>query len=164
MFTHNPKVLPFFNASNQDTGTQQKALAGAICAYAANIDNLEVLGDAVELIAQKHCSLQIKAEHYPIVGSNLLSSIKEVLGEGATDDVINSWADAYGLLADILIAREGQIYKEHETAENGWPVLRTSRLYARKKRAQLSPPSISRRKTGAQCRISNPGNILPFGS
>src|SRR6478672_8536369 len=113
MFKHNPEVAPFFNAANQAAGLQQKALAAAICAYAANIDNLEVLGGAVELIAQKHASLQIKAEHYPIVGENLLASIREVLGPGATDEVIEAWGEAYGFLADILIGRERQIYHEH---------------------------------------------------
>ena len=95
-------------------------MAGAICAYSANIDNLEALGGAVELIAQKHASLQIKPEHYPIVGENLLESIREVLGEGATDEIINAWAEAYGFLADILIGREEQIYSENAAMPGGW--------------------------------------------
>tara|TARA_R110001592_G_scaffold16881_1_gene71350 strand:+ start:24715 stop:25947 length:1233 start_codon:yes stop_codon:yes gene_type:complete len=128
MFSHNPEVLPFFNPANQEGGTQQRALAGAICAYAANIDNLEVLGGAVELIAHKHASLQIKPEHYPIVGENLLASIREVLGEGATEDVINAWAEAYGFLADILIGREKQIYKETAEQDGGWEGFRTFRI------------------------------------
>ena len=120
MFTHNPEVAPYFNPANQAEGTQQRALAAAVCAYAANIDNLDVLGGAVELIAQKHASLMIKPEHYPIVGDNLLASISEVLGEGATDDVIDAWAEAYGLLADILIGREQQIYEENADKSGGW--------------------------------------------
>src|SRR5690606_9578865 len=120
MFSHNPEVGPYFNAANQTKGTQQRALAGAICAYAANIDNLEVLGDAVELISNKHVSLMIKPEHYPIVGENLLASIKEVLGDGASDDVINAWAEAYGFLTDILVGREKQIYSDSATKDGGW--------------------------------------------
>lgn len=120
MFSHNPEVAPFFNPAHQESGSQQKALAGAICAYAANIDNLEVLGGAVELIAQKHVSLMIRPEQYPIVGANLLASIREVLGAGATDEVIAAWGEAYGFLADILIGREAQIYKEHAEAPRGW--------------------------------------------
>lgn len=120
MFSHNPEVAPFFNPANQAGGTQQRALAAAICAYAANIDNLEVLGGAVELIAHKHASLMIKPEHYPIVGENLLASIREVLGEGATDDVINAWGEAYGFLADILIGREKQLYDENANKTGGW--------------------------------------------
>lgn len=120
MFSKNPEVGPFFNPANQTKGTQQKALAAAICAYAANIDNLEVLGGAVELIAQKHASLQIQAEHYPIVGENLLASIREVLGAGATEEVIAAWAEAYGFLANILIGREREIYHQHQAAPHGW--------------------------------------------
>lgn len=120
MFSHNPEVIPFFNTRNQSNGLQQKALAGAICAYAANIDNLEILGNALELIAQKHASLQIKPEHYPIVGNNLLASIREVLGQIATNDVINAWGEAYNFLANILSGREKQIYYENATAVGGW--------------------------------------------
>lgn len=128
MFSHNPEVVPLFNPAHQTAGLQQKALAAAICAYAANIDNLEVLGQAVELIAQKHASLQIQAEHYPIVGSNLLASIKEVLGEGATDAVIDAWAEAYQFLATILIGRETQIYQEHKQMPGGWEGFKSFRV------------------------------------
>lgn len=128
MFAHNPEVTEFFNPANQAAGLQQKALAGAICAYAANIDNLTVLGGAVELIAQKHASLQIKPEHYPIVGENLLASIREVLGAGATDEVINAWANAYGFLAEILIGREKEIYHEHSKVPGGWEGFKSFRV------------------------------------
>ncbi|CRX39354.1 NO-inducible flavohemoprotein [Estrella lausannensis] len=150
MFLHNPEVIPLFNSAHQRSGTQQKALADAICAYAANIDNLEVLGGAVELIAQKHSSLQIKPEHYPIVGENLLSSIREVLGEMASDEVIRAWSEAYGFLAKILIEREGQIYKEHVAQDGGWSGFKT--FYVTKKEVEsrvitsfyLSPEDRSR--------------------
>lgn len=120
MFEGNPEVKVFFNQAHQHSGGQQKALAGAICAYAANIDNLEALGPAVELIAQKHVSLGIKAEHYPIVGKHLLAAIKDVLGEAITPEIIDAWADAYGFLANIFIERERQIYEEQAGAPGGW--------------------------------------------
>lgn len=120
MFEHNPEVRPFFNPANQAAGKQQRALAAAITAYAANIDQLEVLGDAVELIAQKHASLMIQPQHYPIVGANLLASIQEVLGAGATEEVLAAWAEAYGFLADLFIGREQQIYRENAEKAGGW--------------------------------------------
>lgn len=120
MFGQSPEVKKLFNPSNQNAGTQQKALAGAICAYAANIDNLEVLGGAVELIANKHASLRILPEHYPIVGHHLLESIKEVLGNEASEDVILAWAEAYEFLSKILIGREEQIYSDQKKEVGGW--------------------------------------------
>lgn len=133
MFAHNPEVAPFFNPAHQAAGKQQRALAGAITAYASNIDNLAVLGSAVELIAQKHASLMIKPEHYPIVGQNLLASIREVLGEGATDDVITAWGAAYGFLADILIGREKQIYEENAKKLGGWEGFKSFRISRKEK-------------------------------
>jgi nitric oxide dioxygenase len=120
MFAGNPEVQAYFNSAHQYSGGQQRALAGAICAYAANIDNLAALGPAVELIAQKHCSLGIQAEHYPIVGKHLLVAIKDVLGEAATEEVIAAWAEAYGFLANVFIEREAAIYREQAAQPGGW--------------------------------------------
>ena len=120
LFTYNPETLPFFNQANQARGIQQRALADAVAAYAANIDNLEVLSGAVETIAQKHASLQVQPEHYPIVGETLLASIRDVLGDAATHDIIEAWAEAFGFLARILQGRESQIYQENKNKPGGW--------------------------------------------
>lgn len=125
MFEGDPQVRRFFNQAHQHAGSQQRALAGAVCAYAANIDNLGALGPAVELIAQKHCSLGIQPEHYPIVGKHLLAAVKDVLGAPVTDEVVAAWGEAYGLLAHILIEREAEIYRQQAGAEGGWNGLRT---------------------------------------
>ena len=120
MFSEDPQTQAYFNQAHQFSGGQQKALAGAICAYAANIDQLDALGPAVELIAQKHCSLGIQAEHYPVVGKHLLATIKDVLGPAATDEILAAWGEAYAFLADILIQRERAIYNEQASLPGGW--------------------------------------------
>ncbi|MGE0679521.1 MAG: NO-inducible flavohemoprotein [Candidatus Binatia bacterium] len=150
MFSHNPEVAPFFNHSHQAGGAQQRALAGAIAAYAANIDNVEVLGGAVELIAYKHASLQIKPEHYPIVGENLLASIREVLGEGATDEVIDAWGKAYRFLADMLIGREKQIYAESAKKPGGWEGFRNFVVERKEKESSVITSFYLKPKDGGQ--------------
>src|SRR5690348_8270225 len=75
-----PALNNVFNTSNQRNGHQQQALAGALYAYAANINNLDVLKPALERINQKHVSLYIKPEQYDIVGKYLLGAMGEVLG------------------------------------------------------------------------------------
>jgi nitric oxide dioxygenase len=120
MFAENPETQQYFNQAHQHSGGQQRALAGAICAYAANIDNLAALGPAVELIAQKHCSLGIHADQYPIVGKHLLAAIKDILGDAASPEVLTAWSDAYGFLADIFIGRERGIYQEQLAQPGGW--------------------------------------------
>lgn len=120
MFRDYPAVKAYFNQAHQAQGTQPRALANSVLAYAANIDRLEALKDALPMIIQKHVSLDIRPEHYPIVGTCLLQAIREVLGEAATDDIINAWAEAYGQLADILIAAEEAVYSANESLPGGW--------------------------------------------
>lgn len=120
LFEHNPELKPMFNQGHQQAGTQQQALAMAVAAYAQHIDDASVLAPVLTLIANKHASLGIRAEHYPIVGGHLLASIREVLGEAANDALINAWAAAYGQLADALIAQEGGLYLQAATQPAGW--------------------------------------------
>src|SRR5215217_1870952 len=102
MFTHHPELKHVFNMGNQQSGKQQTALAMAVLNYADNIENLSVLRSSVTQIAHKHTSLDIRPEHYAIVGKHLLASIGEVLGEGATPELLEAWGVAYGQLADIM--------------------------------------------------------------
>lgn len=120
LFSQHPELLNIFNHANQARGRQQTALANAVLAAAQHIDNLEAILPAVVNIANKHRSLAIKPEHYPIVGENLLAAIKEVLGDAATDDIINAWAEAYGVIADAFISVEEQLYQEAEAKTGGW--------------------------------------------
>ncbi len=82
MFAHNPELKEIFNMSNQRNGDQREALFNAIAAYASNIENLPALLPAVEKIAQKHTSFQIKPEQYNIVGSHLLATPDEMFSPG----------------------------------------------------------------------------------
>ena len=67
---------------------QAKALANAVFAYASNIDDLGKLTDSIGIIAQKHVSFQVPPNSYQDVGTELLKSIKEILGDAATDEIM----------------------------------------------------------------------------
>ncbi len=120
MLSHNPELMQVFNMGHQRAGFQQQALAGAVLAYAENIENLPALLGAVAHIANKHVSVGIRAEHYPIVGKHLIASIKEVLGNAAIPELIDAWTAAYMQLADVLIGAEKAIYDKNAVAEGGW--------------------------------------------
>ncbi|WP_113929647.1 NO-inducible flavohemoprotein [Bacillus sp. P14.5] len=120
MFTNHPELLNVFNHVNQKKGRQQTALANTVYAAAQNIDRLETLLPAVKQIAHKHRSLGIKPEQYPIVGEHLLLAIKEVLGDAATDEILQAWGEAYGVIAQVFIDVEEEMYKEAETKDAGW--------------------------------------------
>ena len=118
----NPELKNIFNMTNQKSGNQKQALAMAVYAFAKYVDNLSVILGDVERIAQKHASLGIKPEHYPLVGAALLESIKEILNPG--EEVISAWASGYGILANVFIEREKELYQESAEKEGGWSATR----------------------------------------
>lgn len=120
MFEAHPELKNLFNMGNQANGSQQQSLAAAVFAYAANIENTAALAPVVERIVHKHVSVGIKAEHYPIVGKHLLGAIKQILGDAATAELLEAWAEAYGLLADALIAAEAKLYQQNNQQPDEW--------------------------------------------
>lgn len=120
MLGHNPELKEVFNMGNQANGRQKEALAGAVLAYAANIDNPSVLLNVLKGIGNKHVSLSIKPEQYSIVGEHLIASIKEVLGDAATSELLEAWTIAYNQLADIMINIEKEMYLANLEKEGGW--------------------------------------------
>ncbi|KAG2416529.1 bacterial hemoglobin [Aspergillus terreus] len=124
MLAAHPELNTVFNTSNQVNGHQPRSLAGALYAYASNIDNLGALGPAVELICNKHASLYIQPEQYKIVGKFLLEAMGEVLGDALTPEIHDAWATAYWMLANLMIQREADLYKQAD----GWTDFRDFRV------------------------------------
>ncbi|MCQ0990514.1 NO-inducible flavohemoprotein [Jiella marina] len=159
----NPMIRSLFNQSHHgETGSQPRALADAILAYAQNIDNLGILGAAVERIAQKHAGLQILPEHYPYVAEALLDAIKDVLGNAASEEVLAAWGEAYWFLADILIAREAAVYQAIADADGGWTGWRAFRVEAKIRESEVITSLVLRPVDGGRVLAHKPGQYLTF--
>lgn len=120
LLTNHPYLMNIFNMANQSTGSQSRALSDAIVAYAKNIENIEALLPVVARIAHKHVSLGVKAKHYALVGENLLIAIAHVLSLPADHPALTAWGEAYGLLADVFINAEKNLYLEGYEQDGGW--------------------------------------------
>lgn len=120
MFKNHPELLNIFNQANQTQGKQQTALANMVYQAAKNIDQLEVLVPEVMKVAHKHRGLGVTADQYPIVGKYLLLAIKEVLQENATEEILNAWEEAYGVIAGVFIDVEKQLYESAKEQAGGW--------------------------------------------
>lgn len=93
-------------------GDQAEALARAVYAYAANIDDLIPILPVVERICHKHASLHVVPEQYAIVGENLLQAITDVLGADVfKGELYDAWVAAYWELARVFFFRERELYK-----------------------------------------------------
>lgn len=160
LFATHPELLNIFNHVNQKQGRQQTALANTVYAAATHIDNLGVLLPAVKQIAQKHRSLGIKPEQYPIVGEHLLGAIKEVLGDAATDDIIQAWAEAYGVIADVFIQVEKDMYKEAEEQENGFREFKNFKIVDKVSESDIITSFYLQPEDGSGVPIFKPGQYI----
>jgi len=159
----NPEIRDLFNRSHHgDAGSQPRALTGAILAYANNIDNLGALAAAVERIAQKHVGLQILPEHYPHVANALLGAIAHILGEAATEEILNAWGEAYWFLANILITREAAIYDDLASANGGWKGWRAFEVAEVKPESSVITSFVLKPVDGGPVLRHQPGQYLTF--
>ncbi|MBB6674561.1 NO-inducible flavohemoprotein [Cohnella nanjingensis] len=120
LFERHPDLLNLFNQANQEQGSQQAALANAVYEAAKHIDRLDTILPVVRSVAHKHRSLGVLPEHYPLVGQNLIAAIKDVLGEAATDEILQAWTEAYGVIADTFIGVESEMYGAAKERHGGW--------------------------------------------
>ncbi|UHA73994.1 NO-inducible flavohemoprotein [Paenibacillus sp. 481] len=160
LFTNHPELLNIFNHMNQREGRQSAALANAVYAAAVNIDRLETIIPVVKQIGHKHRALNVKPEHYPIVGNYLLLAIKDVLGEAATDDIIAAWGEAYGVIANAFISVEEDMYTEAKQQAGGWEGFRRFIVDRKVKESDVITSFYLQAEDGGAIAAFEPGQYL----
>lgn len=120
LFSKAPDLYNLFNQTNQKRGIQQEALGYAVYAAGEHITNLEAIKPVIKRVTEKHRAIGVKPEQYPVVGETLLQAVKDVLGDAATDEIIEAWGKAYGYIADAFIDIEKNLYEETEHQHGGW--------------------------------------------
>lgn len=160
MFRHNPELKNIFNMGNQESSRQPTALAMAVLAYAENIANPAVLLPAVDRIGHKHASLNIRPEQYQIVGHHLLESIKEVLGEAASVEIVDAWAAAYNQLAQLMSGHEAGLYSAQTKKEHGWSGWRPFKVERKVKESEEITSFYLSPSDGGEVSLHQPGQYL----
>ncbi|MFD4459336.1 globin domain-containing protein [Nocardia sp. NPDC058480] len=164
MFAAAPELeRDLFNRGNQQQGGQQKALAGAIAAFAAL--QLEPDQARVDLIlsriANKHASLGIQPAQYPIVHKYLFEAIAEVLGDAVTTEVAAAWNELYWLMAETLITMERGLYRGAGVVDGD--VWRQVRVRERRHESDDAVSFVLTSLDGAPLPSFSPGQYLSVG-
>lgn len=120
LFERYPQVKPLFNQAHQQDGGQPRALAAAVLAYVQLRHDREKVRETLATVVDKHVSLDIQPEHYPLVGECLMAAIGEVLGDAVTPEIAAAWEGVYEELAGLLIELEAHRYHEFERRPGGW--------------------------------------------
>lgn len=114
LFQDYPQLSTYFNNTNQLTGLQADSLASFIEHWLQDI-NLEQT--FIDKIAHKHASLNIKPEHYPLIGKTLIKVIDSVLQLTSAEK--EQLGNAYDELSNKFISTEEELYSISRNA-GGW--------------------------------------------
>ena len=99
LFELDPALRPLFRG---DMGAQGRALMGAIRVVVHSLDRLDDIVPAVQALGRRHAGYGVAPEHYATVGTALLWTLEQGLGDAFTPAVQEAWATAYTLLAGTM--------------------------------------------------------------
>jgi nitric oxide dioxygenase len=101
LFELDPAIERLFRRT--DMPAQRKVLMQTLTVVVKSLDKLDQIVPAVQALGRRHAGYGVREEHYATVGAALLWTLERGLGDAFTPDVRDAWADAYGILASVMI-------------------------------------------------------------
>ncbi len=101
LFTTYPEAKPLF--SDTSMAIQHQKLTQSLELAVDNLNNPDVLSEALKDMGARHVNYGTLPEHYPLVGDALLQTFEEYLGSEWTPEVKQAWTDAYGAITQLML-------------------------------------------------------------
>jgi nitric oxide dioxygenase len=102
LFAVAPAVEPLFAAA--DMRRQKRMLLAALVLLRKSLHDLDAILPALRELGARHVRYGAAPEHYPVVGSVLIGAMAEVAGRDWRPEYEAAWADAFGIVADAMMA------------------------------------------------------------
>jgi hemoglobin-like flavoprotein len=99
LFTLDPSLRPLFKG---DMVHQGRMLMAMLNSAVNGLTNLDAMVPVVRQLGARHARYGVRTEHYATVGSALLWTLEQGLGEKFTPEVREAWTVAYELLAGVM--------------------------------------------------------------
>lgn len=114
LFELDPAIERLFRRT--DMAAQRKILMQTLTVVVKSLDKLEQLVPAVQALGRRHAGYGVRESHYATVGEALLWTLEQGLGSSFTPPIRAAWAEAYGILASVMIAAAATDLVDEETA------------------------------------------------
>jgi hemoglobin-like flavoprotein len=105
LFEAAPFVKPLFKGEIKAQAGKLIAMIGTVV---RNLDKLDVISADIVKLAQRHNGYGAKPEHYAVVGSCLLQTLEQGLGEHWNEELKEAWTTAYGILSSVMINAQAE--------------------------------------------------------
>ena len=113
LFLSHPEVRSMFPIRMT---AQREKLVTALGAVVSNVESLDDVVPLLEQLGRDHRRFAVVSEHYGAVGASLLATLKRFLGTSWTPELADTWAQAYGVVAKVMVAAAEQ----HEDVAPAW--------------------------------------------
>jgi hemoglobin-like flavoprotein len=102
LFDSAPEVRPLL--AETDMPRQRQMLLGALVLLRKSLRNLASIVPALQALGARHATNGVRPEHYPIVGTALLSSLAKIGGSAWRCEYTRAWADAYFVVQETMLS------------------------------------------------------------
>lgn len=99
LFELDPTLRPMFP---DDMTEQKQKLMQMIAAAVRGLDDLDALVPVVQDLGVRHVGYGVEDAHYDTVGTALLWTLEQGLGDGFTPETREAWTEVYTLLATTM--------------------------------------------------------------
>jgi len=99
LFTLEPSVKRLFKGDMQEQG---RKLMQMISVAVNSLARLEGMLPAVRALGRRHAGYGVEPRHYSVVGSALIWTLEQGLGQAFTKETEDAWRTAYGVLATTM--------------------------------------------------------------
>ncbi len=99
LFELDPTLKPLFQGDMTEQGRKLMTMIGTAV---ANLNKLDAIVPAVQDLGRRHTSYGVQPQHYATVGSALLWTLGQGLGDAFTPQVEAAWTEVYTVLATVM--------------------------------------------------------------
>lgn len=100
LFLTHPELRSMFPVSMSN---QRDKLVGALGTIVSNVDQIDEVTGFIGQLGSDHRRFSVEPEHYNAVGASLLATLRHFLGAAWTDELASDWAEAYGVIAKVMV-------------------------------------------------------------
>jgi hemoglobin-like flavoprotein len=102
VFATAPELKSLFASTNMPR--QRQMLLGALVLLRKSLRNLEGVVPTLRTLGARHATYGVLPEHYPIIGTALLSTMAEIAGNAWLADYTEAWTAAFQVVQDTMLS------------------------------------------------------------
>lgn len=99
LFEIDPTLRPMFTGDMKEQG---RKLMSMLAMIVHGLDRFESVRPSIEHLGRRHVEYAVSSSHYETVGTALIWTLEQGLGESFTEEVRDAWIAAYRAIAGIM--------------------------------------------------------------